>query len=255
MLQSNWKSKNLIFMKTEKYSDWKSWGSSNFGHTDSLQWTYYDEELSIALKGIKHLKLTVLEIGFGNGSFLNYARRKEWEIEGTEISEKLIELARNQNYNVHLISTLDVLENNKYDLIVAFDVIEHIKSDNIINFFEEVGRILKPGGIVVARFPNGDSPFGLVNQNGDITHVQCIGSGKARYIALTSEMDILYLGSPAEPIFCGSVIHFFHRLISKPVKFICNIFVKLIYFPRSKINFMSSNLTMILKKRDVLKNH
>jgi hypothetical protein len=46
----------------------------------------------------------------------------------------------------------------------------------IVDFKLDVKRVLKPGGRFIARCPNGDSPFRLVNQNGDVTQVTSIAA-------------------------------------------------------------------------------
>jgi hypothetical protein len=54
--------------------------------------------------------------------------------------------------------------------------------------------MLRNGGVFIARFPNGDSPFGLANQNGDLTHVTAIGSEKFRYLVQRLDSDLLFIG-------------------------------------------------------------
>ena len=51
------------------YIDWKNWDSASFGRFDALQAAYFAAET-----GIRHgAGLRVLEVGFGNGSFLSNA--------------------------------------------------------------------------------------------------------------------------------------------------------------------------------------
>jgi len=108
---------------------------------------------------------------------------------------------------------------------------------------------LRDGGHFIARFPNGDSPFGLPYQNGDVTHVTAIGSGKVAFFAAKSNMEIVFLGGEAQPIRGTSLVHFVHRLIAVPTKRIVNWFVKNIFFPRSSIEFCAANLTLIYRVR------
>ena len=58
-----------------------------------------------------------------------------------------------------------------------------------LGFLRDVMRVLKPGARAVLRFPNGDSPFGLVHQNADVTHVNAIGRGKVVFWGAGREMD------------------------------------------------------------------
>jgi 2-polyprenyl-3-methyl-5-hydroxy-6-metoxy-1,4-benzoquinol methylase len=160
----------------------------------------------------------VLEIGFDNGHFLAYAREKGWNITGTEMNEGQVEVARELGFNVILAHELNRLDQEQFDLIVAFDVLEHIQQDNLPEFLVTIRRLLRLNGIFLARFPNGDSPFGLETQYGDITHVTVIGRGKIEYFSKQTGFHILYFGGEAQPILCGSMKHLLHRMVSVPIK-------------------------------------
>ena len=231
------------------YLTWKNWGSESscFGKLTTADAAYYSAELKRSSTSFPP-NCKVLEIGFGNGSFLTYAKVKLWDIFGVEINKDLVTAAIKNNFNVIHSDNLISYNDDFFDLIVAFDVLEHIPQKDLTLFINEVKRILKKGGVFVARFPNGDSPFGLMNQNGDITHVTTLGSGKVHYFAAQCGMDVVFIGGEAQPLFVKSPLHFSHRLISLPIKFILNMITKLLFFPRTKISFYSHNLTLIYKK-------
>ena len=230
------------------YLKWKNWGSnSDFGKIKKTEKAYFAAEL----KKTNHRfpeGSSVLEIGFGNGSFLTYSKKNKWKICGIEINENLVKTAIGCGFDVRHSDNLMAFEDDSFDLIVAFDVLEHIPQDTLPNFIKEVRRILKTNGFFIARFPNGDSPFGLSNQNGDVTHITTIGSGKIYYFAAQSDMEVIYSGGEAQPLLGTSLLHFLHRLIALPIKKILGIITNLIFFPRSNISFYSSNLTLIYKK-------
>ncbi len=135
----------------------------------------------------------MLEIGFGNGTFLKYAQQKEWDVYGTEINNELVGIAKESGFNVRQSKTVACFKDNTFDLVLAFDVLEHIPQDNLLDFLIEVKRVLKNGGFFIARFPNGDSPFGLKIQNGDVTHITSIGSGKVYYLGTATNMKVFFL--------------------------------------------------------------
>lgn len=228
----------------QNYLQWKSWGNDTFGTLDKSDARYFCSEIK-RTKQIFPKQSKVLEIGFGNGSFLTYALNNGWDICGTEANNNLVDLARNLGFNVTSADDLSHFSSNTFDLIVAFDVLEHIPQDFIPEFFKETKRLLKDGGFFIARFPNGDSPFGLINQNGDITHITTIGSGKARFFAAKEHMRLVYIGGEAKPLMGVGALHFLHRVATFPVKALINIFVNAVFFPRSNIDFCSSNLTVI----------
>jgi hypothetical protein len=133
---------------------------------------------------------------------------------------------------------------------VAFDVLEHIPQDLLSNLILDISRVLKSDGVFLARFPNGDSPFGLINQNGDATHVTTIGSNKIKYFAAQANMQVIFIGGEAQPIFGTSTKTLIHRAITLPIQMLLNLFVNLIFFPHGHVEFCSSNLTIILKRRN-----
>jgi len=232
----------------DSYLEWKGWGGGNFGspiaHSSSK--SYFDIEMR-RIKIDLTRQLDILEIGFGNGSFLKYARDRGWNIVGSEVNKDLIAAAESQNFTVICADNLSMFSDNSFDIAVAFDVLEHIEQEKLLDFVKEIERVLKNYGIFLGRFPNGDSPFSLVNQNGDITHKSFIGSHKAKYLANELGADILYLGGEARPFVGQSLLHFFYNIITIPLKVIINLTVNLLFFPRQSIAFCSANLVMILR--------
>ena len=231
------------------YLKWKRWDEqSQFGGLSPKQRAYYKAEIKRSCAFLSKSS-KVLEVGFGGGSFLSYAKRKKWDICGTEVNKHLVEAGIKSGFNVVLSENLKPFSDNTFDLVVAFDVLEHIHKDNLLQFFAEIKRVLKPGGVFVACFPNGDSPLGLRHQNGDITHVTAIGSEMARYLATQSELKIVFLGGQAEPLLVGDPTLFVHRLLTLPITKTLNLLTNLLITPRSWFAFYSSNLTLSLKNK------
>lgn len=233
------------------YLDWKNWDSSNFGKLTKSQKAYFYSEIK-KIVGPHSEGLKVLEIGFGNGSFLEYGRQELWDISGTELNANLVEIAKERGYkDVYHSKDLSSFQNNSFDLVVAFDVLEHIHHEQLINFLNNIKRVLKSGGYFIARFPNGDSPLGLANQNGDITHQTSIGIGKIFHLSRILNLELISCQGEALPLKGIGVLLFIHRLITLPINWILNTIFKILYFPRENITFFSRNLVVILK---VLKN-
>jgi SAM-dependent methyltransferase len=232
----------------DDYAKWKDWRQDfNFGTLKKTDSAYFLAELKRTKYNFPS-KSKVLEIGFGNGSFLKFAKNKNWDVCGTEINKRLVIEARKCGYEAKHTDNLSGFNDNTFDLVVAFDVLEHIPQDILSNVISEIRRILKKDGFFIARFPNGDSPFGLVNQHGDVTHLTTIGSNKIYYFAAKCNMKVIFVGGQAYPLFGTSLLHFIHRMFSLPIKKIINLFINLVFFPGSSVAFCSSNLTMIYKK-------
>jgi 2-polyprenyl-3-methyl-5-hydroxy-6-metoxy-1,4-benzoquinol methylase len=246
--QSNVINKEIEDLYGKNYLKWKGWEqNSSFASLKKQEKAYFAAEIK-KTRSIFSAKSKVLEIGFGNGSFLKYALDKKWDIYGTEINEHLVKAALECGFNVCQTDNLLVYSESTFDLVVAFDVLEHISQNDLPNFIGEIKRILKNGGCFIARFPNGDSPFGLADQNGDVTHITTIGSGKAYYFAAQCDMEVVFVGGESQPLFGTSLLHFAKRLFALLIKKSLHFITNLIFFPRSNISFYSSNLIMIYKK-------
>ncbi len=230
------------------YREWKNWAESGFAVLKRSTARYYAAELKRAgLQGRSALK--VLEIGFGNGAFLKYCTLQGWSVVGTEINPELVTVARNAGFDARPATAVADMLAASFDAVVLIDVLEHIPPEQSLAFLQAALRILRSGGVIVAHFPNGDSPFGLFFQNGDATHINAIGSEKARYYARAIDADIVSIGGEAQPIPAGSIKHTVQRMLALPVRVSLNWLVRLIFLPGAKIDFCAANLTMILRKR------
>ena len=160
------------------YTQWKGW-RGEFATTDR-EARYYAAELGDVELGGKR----VLEVGFGNGSFLAWAREQGAQVTGTEVIDALIDQARAKGYDAQPAS-LQALSaaRREFDLVVAFDVFEHWNRDELVANMQYIHTLLAPGGMLLARFPNGHSPFGRVFQHGDLTHVTTLSSSRMAQLA------------------------------------------------------------------------
>ena len=97
---------------------------------------------------------TVLDIGCGRGHMLMKLKEQNWECYGTEISQTLSQnLIQNgiKVKNSVNIKSCD-FPSNYFDVITLFHVFEHLQ--NPFKTLEEIGRILKPGGLLYIEVPN-----------------------------------------------------------------------------------------------------
>lgn len=234
------------------YLSWKEWDAEPFAILN--KWEEADFAANIRRSRISFPPNSqVLEIGFGNGSFLAYGRKQKWEICGTELNPELVECARQQEFRAVLTPDLNDFPDDSFNLVAAFDVLEHLPEDRILECLRDIGRVLREGGIFIARFPNGDSPFARFHQHGDPTHLTTIGSLKARYYAKALGFDLIYVGAEVKPLLAGP-LYFAHRIFANPVKYMMNLFLNLIFCPRAHVSFASPNLVMIVRVRESLLN-
>ena len=130
----------------------------------------------------------ILEIGFGAGQFLDWARASGHQVAGVEILPEMIAAARGRG---HLIfDDLYGEIHHRFDVIVVLDVLEHLPYPDLARMISRCSHLLKDGGRLVARFPNGDSPFSARYQNGDATHLKPMSATALAQIAGPAGMRV-----------------------------------------------------------------
>ncbi len=96
----------------------------------------------------------LLDIGTGCGGFLAAAQKRGWKVKGIEPSSQSVEVARRQyGLDIYNGALQEYDENGKFDVITFINVLDHS-----VEPWKEVGKakiLLKSGGILFLRFPNG----------------------------------------------------------------------------------------------------
>ena len=96
----------------------------------------------------------ILDVGCGLGLFLKEAKDRGWEITGIDPSEESILFAKEFIGNDAFTGTLKNLNRNHlYDVITSINVLDQFEES--WNEIPMMKSLLKPGGIVYLRFPNG----------------------------------------------------------------------------------------------------
>ena len=229
--------------ENENYINWKGWDASSFAFTSNLEKAYFENIFKlIDLKSSSR----ILEIGFGNGSFMGYARDNSHLCDGVESNKNLVNIAIEHEFSVFK-SIFEIESNKQYDLIVLFDVIEHIPKADIQEFIFKIETLLNDSGSIFLRFPNGASPFGLANQHGDITHCNIITIPKLNYWCHNSNLEIT--------LSRGSVLPFIfqHNYLKMPTKILKLILYRLAerfvrFISNQSRGVLSSNLEVVLRK-------
>lgn len=95
----------------------------------------------------------LLDVGFGNGSFLKIAEEMGWSAEGIDFDVKAVEVARARGLNVSCASTVELsARHENYDVITLSHVIEHVHDP--IALLHDLYRLLKPDGRLWLETPN-----------------------------------------------------------------------------------------------------
>jgi SAM-dependent methyltransferase len=96
----------------------------------------------------------LLDVGTGFGFFPHEMKKRGWEAAGVEISQKAMDYAREVLGLTIFPGPLEKadLPDNHFDAVTAFYVIEHLSHP--MAFLRECRRILKPGGLLLLRYPH-----------------------------------------------------------------------------------------------------
>lgn len=98
----------------------------------------------------------VLEVGPGRGEFAEECRNRQLSYIGVEPSRSLYELLHGAGFEVinKEVPPLPV-ESERFDLVHSNDFVEHLCSfREVMTFFQETHRVLRPGGYVSVIAPN-----------------------------------------------------------------------------------------------------
>jgi SAM-dependent methyltransferase len=116
----------------------------------------------------------VLELGAGDGGTLAALRALGFrEVIGCDASPYQVEQARLRGVSIDLCDAGVVLERTpeaSLDAVIALDVLEHLTTEQLDTWMRAARRALAPGGLLVFRVPNGESPFCGAIRYGDLTH-------------------------------------------------------------------------------------
>jgi len=100
----------------------------------------------------------LLDIGFGDGSFLYFMRECGWDVAGVDYNQKMVDLVRDE---LSIDAVAGQLEDAKYpdgafDVVTLWGVLEHVQSPR--QTIEEIARITSEGALLVIYTQNAAAP-------------------------------------------------------------------------------------------------
>ncbi len=136
--------------------------------------------------------MSFLEIGCGTGEFLLYLRAKGVaDFLGVDQDLALARVMP-EELRAHFVAAevsaflSSAAGIRGFDRIALFDVLEHFAPEEGIRLLQALGERLNPGGRIIVKVPNAESPWGARYQHGDLTHRTALTAGSLRQIALAS---------------------------------------------------------------------
>lgn len=152
------------------YENIKGWRAEDFGESPAALARVHKYIIHSATGGMRSGR--AIDVGFGNGGMLTLLNSLDFDALGIELNSILCDRARTagfqafESFDAYSISS----GLQEVDLVTCFHVLEHIEKKNLNVFFSEIAKVLTPSGYFIAAFPNGESPFSALAQNGDLTH-------------------------------------------------------------------------------------
>lgn len=101
---------------------------------------------------------TLVEIGCMHGDFVEQAQRAGYDAIGLDLSKTAVDYADRVRPGMVRYGTLDAAQPDaSVDIVAAFNVIEHMEDPGA--FLDDVARVLRPGGLLVAETPAQESLY------------------------------------------------------------------------------------------------
>lgn len=117
----------------------------------------------------------ILDLGCGYGAFPHFLKQAGYRnIRGIDASVEQVELAHRLGIPEvklgDLKSCLEQTDSASVDVVLLIDVLEHLAPQELFDTLDDVFRILKRGGRLIAHVPNAEGLFGMRIRYGDLTH-------------------------------------------------------------------------------------
>ena len=183
------------------YETWKAWEAESFGSGHVSLMRTYEAVLTTHVRSQRGI---AVDFGFGNGEMLGALRAADFETYGVDRNERLVNIGNSAGFTcfTNLAECIEHIDNRPIEVITAFHVLEHLTKPQLLLLLRSFEEVLSKGGVLIAAFPNGDSPFSAPAFNGDITHQTFIGSSMANQLGHQTGLHLLtYRSFPAVPTF------------------------------------------------------
>mgnify|MGYP001185155334 FL=1 len=150
-------------MKKLNKNNFSSWKEYYFEYQKSLAEHYYIpffQKNKIELEN-KH----ILEIGCGNGGFINaFGRFSDncvgFDLKNLQWKKTNVKYHKLDVFDDELINKID----SKFDIIILRDVVEHLDNSQTNKLFNQIQKLSNSNTVVLITFPPFYSPFGLHQQ-------------------------------------------------------------------------------------------
>ena len=148
----------------------------------------------------------ILDLGCGTGELLFFLEQLGFrDLHGVDLCQEELQEARvftrAQLTCAHILDYLRQV-NGAFKCIIGLNILEHLSKDEVLQVFQEVSRVLLPGGTFIAMVPNAISPLASITRHWDYTHEWAFTPNNFQQLAALSGFD-----SDIEVRECGPVPH------------------------------------------------
>ncbi|MDA3614154.1 class I SAM-dependent methyltransferase [Polluticaenibacter yanchengensis] len=137
-----------------------------YDYLSNFQNEYYPKDKWDFEEASKYIKKddAVLEIGCGEGHFLNKIQTVTKNCIGLELSSRAVKLGQDKGLNIlnELIQSHSSKNAEEYDVVAAFQLFEHV--EGIVEMFQSSVKALKKGGKLIITVPNNSSLIFKLNK-------------------------------------------------------------------------------------------
>jgi SAM-dependent methyltransferase len=140
-----------------EYFDPPFYGNADFYARISKNPWYYEQnkwEFDVAAEIVSRIRpADLLEIGCGNGFFLEKISSLGVNVEGVDINRDAIASCKAKGLTADAVNVLEITKS--YDMVVLFQVLEHMEQAKELFEFLTT-KLVRPGGYLVIAVPNPD---------------------------------------------------------------------------------------------------
>ena len=135
--------------------------------------------------------IQILDLGCGEGAFIYYLSQAGYNnVYGVDASAEQVALAHacgiSQVEQLDINDYLSTAGDESADVVLLMDVLEHFQRQELFDILDEVLRILRPGGEIIAHVPNASGIFGMQVLYGDLTHELAFTPKSAQQLLTTT---------------------------------------------------------------------
>lgn len=190
----------------------------------------------------------IAELACGHGSFLCWLKERGFNhVVGIDSSAEQIQMARQVGVKVEqddINRWLTLQPDESQQVIIGIDLIEHISKDEFMDLLQSSQRVLAPGGRLILRYPNGDSPIVGLNLYNDITHVWTYTTNCLRTLAGMHRFEHVHYVDE-----CTAIRD--HRWLKIPLSKLSTLILRLLFqaATREKVRYWSPHIWACLEKQ------